>query len=232
LISGAFIASLISGALGLGGGPLLLALLGSFMPIVTVIPLHSALMLGATTTRCWLFRDNIHWAIAAPFMCGAALGALLGAKLYLSLPESFVAGAMGSLMLASAWAPDMQWRPTRRRPFLLIGTIQAFLSTLFGFGALIQSLILHTGLGRLQVTGTLAVCFTALTMFKLIGFVLLGFAFGPYLKIIAIALVTTAIGSWCGKLVAVRISERQFRTGFRVVITIGALRLLYRAFYG
>lgn len=232
LIGGAFVASTISGALGLGGGPLLLAMLGSFMPILTVIPLHAALMLGATTTRCWLFRSHVHWPITKPFMFGALFGALLGAKVYLSLPENFVAGAMGTLMLASAWTPTLNWRPTQRRPFFIIGIVQAFLSTLFGFGALIQSLILHTGLGRLQITGTLAVCFTALTLFKLLGFLVLGFAFGPYLWIVCLALIATVIGSWCGKLIADRISEPQFRTAFRIVITIGALRLLYRAFTG
>ena len=75
----------------------MLALLGSFMPISAVVPVHSALMLGTTVARAWLFREHIAWTITAPFVIGAAIGAPLGAKVYLTLPESIDTGSRSAL---------------------------------------------------------------------------------------------------------------------------------------
>ncbi len=229
VVFGSFVAALVSAAFGLGGGPLMLALMGSFMPMAAVVPIQSALMLGTTSIRTWMFREHIAWSITTPFILGAAIGALLGAKAYLSLPESIVAAGMGALMLVSVWLPKIDWRPAIRHPFVWVGIGQAFISTLVGFGGILQTLLVHSHLNRYQMTATLGSCFAIMNVFKLSGFFILGFAFAPYLNIIAAALVAGFIGTWCGKQVTARLSEAQFRRGFQIVITIGALRLLYRA---
>ena len=210
----------------------MLVLMGSFMPISAVVPVHAALMLGTTGLRAWLFREHIAWSITVPFIGGAALGALLGAKVYLTLPEPIVAAAMGGLMLVSVWLPKIDWRPAIRHPFVWVGIGQAFISTLVGFGGILQSLLVHSRLDRFQMTATLGSCFVIMNVFKLSGFFLLGFLFGPYLAVIVTALVAGFAGTWCGKQITARLSEAQFRRGYRIVITVGALRLLHRAYYG
>lgn len=229
LILGNLLAATFAAAIGIGAGPLMLVLMGSIVPLHALVPLHSVLMFGTTASRCWLFREHVQWRIAAPFILGTPLGALLGAKLYVSVPEKFIAIAIGTLMLVAVWLPRINWRPRVPHPFFLVGAIQSFVSAIIGFGAVLQTVIVHSRLSKLEVTGTLAASFTVMNLFKLLGFAVVGFAFAPYAGVLLIALAGGVLGSWLGRLLAHRLSERHFRTAFRVVLTLGALRILHRA---
>ncbi|NNC76668.1 MAG: sulfite exporter TauE/SafE family protein, partial [Woeseiaceae bacterium] len=185
------------------------------------------LLIGSTTTRVLLFWQHIEWKIAGPFLVASAFGALLGSRLYFELPDRAIAIMIALLMLVAIWLPGIKWRPKLRHPWLIVGFVHSLLSTLFAYGAILQSIILHTGLNRRQVVGTVGGCLTGMAVFKISGYALNGFDYGPFLWTIAAAVAVSFVGTWIGKQLVDRISERAFRIAFRVLITVTALRLIY-----
>jgi len=115
-----------------------------------------------------------------------------------------------------------------RHPFFFVGGIHAFLSTLFGVGTLLQPAILRTNLVKLQITGTLAASLAILDVFKITGYVWHGFHYTPYIAHIVLATIAGFAGTWAGRQITHRVSEAVFRLVFKGLITLVAIRLLYR----
>ena len=63
------------------------------LPIQAIVPIHSTLLIGSTATRVLFFWEHIDWKIAGPFLVGSLFGAMIGARVYVELPEAFVATA-------------------------------------------------------------------------------------------------------------------------------------------
>jgi len=210
-----------------GGALIILAITSTVLPIQAIVPIHSTLLIGSTATRVLFFWEHIDWRIAGPFLVGSLFGALIGARVYIELPEALIATAISSLMLVALWLPKVTWRPRIRHPWVIVGFIHTFISTLFAYGALLHSVILHTDLKRQQVVGTMAGGLTGMGVFKIAGYVFYGFDYSPYLVTIAAAVGVSFLGTAVGKKLGSRLSEEKFRLVYRVLITITALRLLY-----
>ena len=210
-----------------GGALIILAITSTVLPIQAIVPIHATLLIGSTATRVLFFWEHIDWRIAGPFLVGSLFGALIGARVYIELPEALIATAISSLMLVALWLPKVTWRPRIRHPWVIVGFIHTFISTLFAYGALLHSIILHTDLKRQQVVGTMAGGLTGMGVFKIAGYVFYGFDYSPYLVTIAAAVAVSFLGTAVGKKLGSRLSEDKFRLIYRVLITITALRLLY-----
>ena len=112
--------------------------------------------------------------------------------------------------------------------FLPVGVAHSFLGTVFGVGTLLQPTILRTPLSKLQITGTLAACLLCMDVFKLTGYIAHGFDYSDYWPHIVCATIAGFIGTVAGKRVTHRVSEQTFRLVFKWLITLVALRLVYR----
>jgi uncharacterized membrane protein YfcA len=210
-----------------GGALIILAITSTVLPIQAIVPIHSTLLIGSTATRVLFFWEHIDWRIAGPFLVGSLFGALIGARVYIELPEALIAAAISVLMLVALWLPKVTWRPRIRHPWIIVGFIHTLISTMFAYGALLHSVILHTNLKRQQVVGTMAGGLTGMGIFKIAGYVFYGFDYSPYLVTIAAAVGVSFLGTAVGKMLGSRLSEDKFRLIYRVLITITALRLLY-----
>lgn len=210
-----------------GGALIILAITSTVLPIQAIVPIHSTLLIGSTATRVLFFWEHIDWRIAGPFLVGSLFGALIGARVYIELPEALIAAAISVLMLVALWLPKVTWRPRIRHPWIIVGFIHTLISTMFAYGALLHSVILHTDLKRQQVVGTMAGGLTGMGIFKIAGYVFYGFDYSPYLVTIAAAVGVSFLGTAVGKMLGSRLSEDKFRLIYRVLITITALRLLY-----
>jgi uncharacterized membrane protein YfcA len=210
-----------------GGALIILAITSTVLPIQAIVPIHSTLLIGSTATRVLFFWEHIDWRIAGPFLVGSLFGALIGARVYIELPEALIAAAISVLMLVALWLPKVTWRPRIRHPWIIVGFIHTLISTMFAYGALLHSVILHTDLKRQQVVGTMAGGLTGMGIFKIAGYVFYGFDYSPYLVTIAAAVGVSFLGTAVGKTLGSRLSEDKFRLIYRVLITITALRLLY-----
>ena len=230
IVAGSFVAALSNAAFSAGGALIILAVTSTVLPVGAIVPIHSTLLIGSTTSRALFFRRYIDWTIAGPFLIGSIVAAAVGSRIYFELPEAIIATALGIIMLIALWLPDIPWRPSVRHPWLIVGFLHTLFSTLFAYGAVLHSIILHTGLGRRNIVGTMAGCLTGMGVFKILGYLLNGFDYTPYVGVIGFSVVAAFLGTWVGKRVVDRISEKLFRRAFRVLVTATALRLIYLAF--
>jgi uncharacterized membrane protein YfcA len=227
VIIGSFFAAVSNSAFSSGGAMIILAVTSSVLPVWAVVPIHSTLLIGSTTSRALIFREHVEWRIAGPFLVGSAIAVALASRLYFELPETAIAIAIAIVMLVAIWLPAVSWRPRIRHPWAVVGFVHSFLSTLFAYGALLHAVILHTGLARRQVVGTMAVALTGMSVFKILGYSLNGFDYRPFATTIALAVLAAFAGTWVGKQVIDRISEATFRFVFRALVTLTAIRLFY-----
>ncbi len=229
LVLTSFTASAISGAFAIGGGFLMLAVIAAFLPVSSVVPMHSVLMLGTSVGRWWFFWPFIQWRIVVPFVLGCAIGAPLGARVYLTLPEMVIALVVGIFMLGAVWMPPVPWNIPLRHPFFVVGIVHSFLSAMFSFGGIMQPIMMRTALDKMQIIATLAVSLLFMNLAKIGGYVMFGFDFRPYLLLIGTAMVAGVAGAGVGRQLAERVPEEKFRLVFKAIMTVLAARLLYRA---
>ena len=227
IIAGSLVASIFNAAFSAGGAMIILAITSTVLPVQAIVPIHSTLLIGSTLTRVMFFWEFIDWKIVIPFLLGAFFGALAGARIYIELPETVIALAIGAVMLIAIWLPSVPWRPRLRHPWAVVGFTHSLLSTLFAYGAVLHAVILHTGLKRQQVVGTLGGCLSGMSIFKIVGYASFGFDYSPYYHVIAAAVMVSLIGTAIGKMIVDKLSEQKFRFIFRALITVTALRLLY-----
>lgn len=227
IVTGSFLAAISNAAFSSGGALIVLAVTSSVLPVSAVVPIHSTLLIGSTASRAYVFRQHIDWRIAGPFLAGSLVAVAIGARLYFALPEAMIGIAIAIVMLVAIWLPGISWRPKIGHPWAVVGFIHSLLSTLFAYGALLHAVILHTGLQRRQVVGTMAAALTGMGLFKIAGYTLNGFDYGPFIVVILFAVGAAFLGTWVGKRINDRVSEAAFRLVFRALVTLTALRLLY-----
>jgi len=227
IVAGSFLAALCNAAFSAGGAMIILAVTSTVLPVAAIVPIHSTLLIGSTSTRLLFFWHEIDWKIAAPFLVGSIAAVAIGSRIYVELPETIIATAISIVMLIAIWLPEISWRPRLRHPWVIVGFLHSLLSTLFAYGAILHAIILHTGLKRRQIVGTMAACLTGMSLLKIAGYTLNGFDYAPYLQIIVFSIAAAFLGTWLGKMVVDRISESLFRTVFRALVTVTAIRLLY-----
>ena len=232
LVGGSFLAAAFNAAFSIGGAMIILAITTTVLPVSAVVPMHSVLLVGSTVSRTALFWSFIQWRIVAPFLAGSLFGTMLGAKIYVELPDDVIALAIGIVMLVAIWLPEVKWRPTFRHPWVLVGFFHSLLSTMFAYGALLHAIVLHTGMLRRQIIATMAGCLAGMSIFKIASYSWFGFDYAPYLLVIAGAVVASLLGTWLGKRLSENLPEKQFRFAYRVLITVTAVRLLYTALAG
>ena len=229
IVLGSFLAAITNAAFANGGAMIILAVTSSVLPVSAIVPLHSTLLIGSTASRAVVFREYIDWRIAGPFLAGSIVAVAIAARIYVELPDTIIASAIGIVMLVAIWLPGISWRPNFRHPWAIVGFIHSFLSTLFAYGALLHAVILHTGLKRRQVVATMAASLTGMGVFKIAGYAGNGFDYRPYLVTIVLSVLVAFVGTWVGKRLIDRISEAVFRTVFRLLVTLTAVRLIVTA---
>jgi uncharacterized membrane protein YfcA len=228
---GSFIAAFSNAAFANGGAMIVLAVTTTVLPVSAVVPIHSALLIGSTVSRAVVFRDHIDWRITTAFLVGSVIAVIIAAPIYVSLSDEIIALAIAIVMLVAIWLPGISWRPKIKHPWVLVGFLHSFISTLFAYGAVLHAVILHTGLRRRQIVATMAASLTGMAVFKIVGYAANGFDYTPYIVAIALSIGAAFAGTWIGKLVIDRISERLFRAVFRLLVTLSALRLLYAGIF-
>lgn len=227
IVAGSFLAALVNAAFSAGGALIILAVTSFVLPVSAIVPIHSTLLIGSTSTRTLLFWRDIDWKIAGPFLVGSVFAVAIGSRIYVQLPDTFIATALSAVMLIAIWLPEVRWRPKLRHPWVAVGFIHSLLSTLFAYGALLHAIILHTGLKKRQIVATMGASLTGMGLFKITGYALNGFDYVPYMQTISCAIAAAFLGTWVGRMVIDKISEELFRAVFRALVTLTALRLLY-----
>ena len=228
ITAGCFLAAFINAAFATGGVYIMLAASTSVLPLTAAVPLQAAFSFASLLARMIYFWTHINWRIVAGFAIGSAIGVFFGARVFVSLPEATIATLLGCLLIFLIWTPTSRIQINIKHPFFYVGVIHSFLGTLFGVGTLLQPAILRTRLRKLEITSTLAGCLLSMDIFKITGYVAYGFDYRAYIPHIVMATLAGIVGTWMGKRVTHFVSERVFRAVFKWLITLVAIRLLYK----
>ncbi|RYG60157.1 MAG: sulfite exporter TauE/SafE family protein [Alphaproteobacteria bacterium] len=233
LFAGAFLfTSTFSAAAGAGGGILMIAILSGFIPAAMLIPVQNAILLVNSSVRAGIYRQHINWVIAWPFIIGLGIGSFIGAFIYVQLPEKLISLFMGIAMLAFTWMPGKNSLLTNSVPLrVAMGAFHGFLSSLIGIGGLLQASFTKMGLAKNARIATFATVISFNNVWRGLAFMFLGVSLANYWQLIAMAIPLAFMGGWLGKRISDKIPESVFDYIFKTIVTLFALRLLYKAVF-
>jgi uncharacterized membrane protein YfcA len=213
---------------GIGGGFIILGVLSVLLPITTLVPVLAAILASIDLTRAIVFRAHLYKPIFYPFSIGSFFGVVTGTALFISLPEKVIGTGLVVLILMTLLFPLGKRFNSLKQPFIWIGIVHSFLSTIFGYGGLFQSAILRTKLSNLQLTATLATSFLLLELLKISFYVIHGFNYSPYISIIITSACGAIPASLLGRKFAGKIGQKFYRTSQKVIIGIIVISILIK----
>lgn len=227
--------SFISGIFGMAGGMILMGLLLAIMPLPAAMVLHGVTQMASNGWRAWLWRAHIQWRIATRYAAGAVVVALALAALRFTPSAPVALIVLGLMPLVALYLPG------RVAPDITRG------SHAFGCGALCTVLLLLAG-----VSGPVFDVFFVRSRFdrkdviatkaaiQVFGHLLKIAYFGPLLiasgetvapAAIILAIALALVGTQLSRRVLDSISDAQFRTWSRWLITmIAAVYLMHGLF--
>ena len=231
LVGLSFVTSLITATFSLGGGTLMVAVLALAFPPAVVVPVHGAVQLGSNAGRALVQRAHVQWNLILWISLGAVVGVVAGGQFASLLPEQVFTIAIGVFVLVTTWLPQPRIVGENRLVQFLGGAAISALSMVVGAtGPLVATFI--KGLAdRRQLVATHAMLMTIQNVFKVVTFTALGFAFAAYLPLILAMVASGFAGTALGSRLLVKVPERIFRIGFKLVLTVVALDLIRGAVF-
>ncbi len=234
LIVASFFTSALTAAFGVGGGIAMLALMGIFVPVASLIPVHGAVQLGSNTGRAWHQRAFVRMDVAAPFIAGSVVGAIGGFFLVVQLPDALLKLVLGGFILILTWGKIPGVERLSRLGLGLASIVLAVATMLVGAtGPLVSAIFANFFQNdRRALVATHAIAMTTQHLLKIIVFGVAGFAFHAWLPLIAAMVLTGYLGTIYGTTLLERLPEEAFRKWFRIGLTILALDLVRRGVSG
>lgn len=238
---GSFLAALVNAAFATGGIYIALAASSAVLPLTIAVPLQPVVVGSSLIGRIIYFWSDIKWKIVFAFVCGSVLGVVIGTRVFLAMTDSSLSLVLGFVLLLLIWFPSLDQPQNSglkktlsllKFPFAWVGLIHSTLGTVFGVGMLLQPVVLRMKLSRSEITGTLAACLILLDVLKVGGYVLAGFRYQDYLKLIICATIAGILGTWTGKRLAGGVSDSVFRAVFRLIVSMVAIKLIYSGMAG
>ncbi len=227
LVVAAYLTSVLSGAIGMGGGMLLLAVMAEFFPPLVLIPLHGTVQLASNVSRSWILRPYIGWKIVFQFTVGAFLGTLLASRFVVTIPDNLFQIGLGVFILVMAFLPKFKGGPSFKGKWFSLGAVTGFVALFAGtVDALVGSFYLREGLTKEALVATKAACQAAVHLLKTSTYLALGFVLGPYWPLVTVMVIVVFLGNWTGKQFLNRIPEKLFVRIFRVVIVCLVVRII------
>jgi uncharacterized membrane protein YfcA len=227
LIGLSFFTSALTGALGLGGGVLMLAAMTQLLPPAVLLPVHGVVQIGSNFGRAVLMRRDIARPLVLPFLLGSIAGVALGAQIVGLLPRSAMLALLGAFILWSVWSPKL--KPARLPPkwFALAGAVSSFCTMFLGStGPLVAAFLVPDPLTRKQIVATHAGLMTIQHGLKVGAFAALGFALLPWLPMLALMIGLGFLGTIVGRALLERMPEHRFAGAFKLVLSALALKIV------
>ncbi len=225
------VTSMITAALGAGGGVMLLAIMALSMPTAAIIPVHGMVQLGSNANRALMTWRHINLRVIAWFLPGVVLGAWLASRLLVNLPLASIQLSIALFILLLCWGPAIPKVATGRVGTLLASTLTSFFSLFVGAtGPLVAAFIKQQqNSKRLQTVATFAAAMALQHAPKALAFGAAGFVFHAWLPLIIGMIAAGALGTWAGLHILQRLSDRHFSRLFNVILTLLAIRLAWEA---
>lgn len=225
----AFIAAIV----GTAGGLILIAIMAFVFPPALLIPIHTVVQLGAAGSMAISRWRYLMREMFLPFTVGTAIGAAIGGRIFVSLPESVLLLTLGISILVLAWVPKLARFGPERGRFVFVGFVVTFLGIFISAtGTLLAAFTAAIAPDRRNHIATLGGLMSIVHIAKLAAFGLLGVSFGNYWPLISVMIVTSFAGTYMGRYALDRIPERVFRIAIQTVLTLLSIRLIWLALEG
>ncbi len=234
LVVASFFTSALTAAFGVGGGIAMPALMGLFVPVASLIPVHGAVQLGSNTGRAWHQRASVRMDVAAPFIAGSVIGAIGGAFLVVQLPDALLKLILGSFILILTWLKIPGIERVTLLGLALASVVLAFATMLVGAtGPLVSAIFANFFQNdRKALVATHAIAMTVQHLLKIMVFGVAGFAFRQWLPLVAAMVLSGYLGAVYGTRLLETLPEEAFRKWFRIGLTLLALDLIRRGAAG
>jgi uncharacterized membrane protein YfcA len=231
----AFIAAMISGVLGMGGGALLLATLFCFLPHGQAIPVHAAVQMVSNGTRVAAFWRDVDWRTVGRFAIGLVPGSALAGVILWSLgepgrAEPYLKIIIGVYILTLTFLP----KPAKKTAagtwwdWPALGFVAGSAALTVGaVGPLIAPLFARRDFVKERLIATKAVCQMLLHVLKIPVFALLGtIQFAEFSLLLACMIAVVIPGTLLGKRLLRHVSAETFTLLYRLALTTAGLKVL------
>jgi len=220
VVASSFFTAALTASFGLGGGLALLAIMGAVMPPAAVIPVHGVAQLGSNASRLLLQRNSVVWPIVFWFTAGSAFGSIVGARLFVEVPEALLQALIGVFVLITVYGPKPKGFAPGKKTYFLTGAASAVLSMFVGAtGPIAAAMVGVARLDKLKTVATHAGAMTAQHALKSVAFGFVGFAYADWAAIIAAVVVMGFLGAAAGTRLLRNLPEDKFRKGFTLMLT-------------
>lgn len=225
LLVTSFLGSFITVALGIGGGVLVLTLMATLMPPVTLIPVHGAVQVGSNIFRAGVMFRHTFWPPILAFTIGTCFGALFGGALVINFPPALVQIGVGGFVIFSVVSKPPVW--VSRVPFLT-GMVSSFLTMFFGAtGVFVATFTKSLDLERKSHVATHAMMMTGQHLIKVVAFATLGFAFGPWVGFILAMITAGFVGTLVGRIALNHIGDKNFKRALNMILLLLSVQLVF-----
>jgi len=226
----ALITSVISGMFGMAGGLIFLAVLTTTVETSYIVPLHAAFQLISNCSRLAFFFKHIRWVVIKYFVMGLIPGSLLGIFIFSYMPKGFIKLLIGFFILLATFLPE-----TKREKrfdlviFLPVGFISGLLGIFVGAtGPISAPFFVRRDILKEDLIATKGTCQAISHIVKIPLFGFVGANIFPYWKIILLVGPVIILGTYVGKKLVGRISGRDFRLAFKIIISLIAVAIIIR----
>jgi uncharacterized membrane protein YfcA len=224
------VTSMITAALGAGGGVLLLVLMAMWVPPAAIIPIHGMIQLGSNSGRAILTWRHTDWRVIAAFLPGVVLGMGVGAWLLVDLPQYVWQLTIAGFVLYLCWGPALPKAAFGTPGILMASALTSFLTLFVGAtGPLVASFIKQIHDDRFRTVATFATAMCLQHAPKALVFGVAGFVFREWLVFILAMIACGFAGTWLGLHFLKSLSNRHFQQGLNLLLTLLAFRLIWQA---
>ena len=244
LISAAFITSIISAIIGMGGGVTLLGIMAIIIPEgYMVVAFHGIIQLVSNITRTTIYREHVYQPILKKFFIGIVPGLLCAVLIIIGLINYFNLNSASELKidflkpLIGIYIIWFLYLKKKRRIqsdkiFLLIGSLSGLVTVFIGaVGPLIAPFFIDRDLTKENIVATKAACQAIGHLGKMPIFIyFFGVNYLHHWSVLLPLVLAVYFGTKIGKKSLGLLSEQFFKKLFRLVLTIIAIRLIVEQF--
>jgi uncharacterized protein len=230
LIGAALVGSIVGGVAGFGAGVILLPVAAWTLGIRTAVPVLTITMLLGNISRLWWSRGEADWRVIVRYLAGAVPATALGTALFVGASSEALGRVVGVFLLAAVpmrRALSMgHWRVRLVHFPFLGGAFGLLAAVVVTTGPAVTPFFLAYGLRRGAYIATEAVCAFAMHVTRGVG--LARYRLLTW-EIVVIGLVlgaTMFAGSWLGRRLLDRMSDRVFLLAIEALLVVMGLQFL------
>lgn len=233
LVAGLF-AGTLGGIVGTGSSLVLMPILVVMFGPRQAVPIMAIAAIMGNVGRVLAWRREIDWGACAAYCATAIPGAMLGARLLLTIPPGVAETALGAFFLAlipaRRWLARRDFRITKTHLLLLGGPLGVLTGVVVSTGPLTVPLFTFYGLERGAFLGTEAASSVGMYAAKVATFQALG-ALPPALLVQGLVVGSTLMaGSFIGRFAVLRLSAAVYRSLIDALMAVSGIALLWAAF--